>query len=194
MVHQLATLTAGDVRRASASIWERLAQLPAFAAAGWLLVYISKGNEVDTHALIQQLLALGRHVCVPKFDALRQCYRAAELLDFHVDLEAGQYGILEPKADAIRFVPIDRLEAIVVPGLAFSPSGDRLGRGMGYFDRFLARPRLAAANVNPRAAWKIALAYEFQVVPVIALEVHDVPVDFIVTETRRIDCAPEANE
>ena len=173
---QLAALSAVDVRMKSAAIWERLSVLGEFATAARSLVYVSKATEVDTHGLIQQLLAMGRQVCVPWFDGAKKQYVASELRDFALDLKSGQFGILEPKPEAVRPVSGDQIDAALVPGLAFDETGNRLGRGMGYFDRLLGDVR----------GVKIALAYDFQILNEVPSEAHDTPVDFIVTEKRMI--------
>ncbi len=174
----LASLPVTDVRARSATVWERLWQVADLVSADWLLVYVSKGNEVDTHGLIQQLLALGKHVCVPAFDEATQQYAASELRDFNSDLTEGRFEIPEPKPESVRPVEVDRLQALLVPGLAFDETGNRLGRGTGYFDRLLRDARGA----------KIALAYDFQILNEVPTADHDVRMDFIVTETRLINC------
>jgi 5-formyltetrahydrofolate cyclo-ligase len=131
---------------------------------------------VDTHGLIQQLLAMGRPVCVPCFDAKTQKYVASALHDFKLDLVPGKFGILEPGPSAARLVAGQQIDAALVPGLAFDERGNRLGRGMGYFDSILKEIRGA----------KIALAYEFQVLHGVPVEAHDARVDFIVTETKKL--------
>src|SRR5712671_4281840 len=90
-----AGLPAVDVRAHSASVWERLSVLPSFAAAQSVMTYVSHGNEIDTHGLIRQLLAMGRRVCVPAFV---DEYVPAEIHDFDEDLAEGKFGILEPKS------------------------------------------------------------------------------------------------
>jgi 5-formyltetrahydrofolate cyclo-ligase len=83
---------------------------------------------------------------------------------------------LEPKPEAVRPVANDHIDVALVPGLAFDETGNRLGRGMGYFDRILQDLR----------GVKIALAYDFQVLSEVPTEAHDTPMDFIVTEKRLI--------
>ena len=175
---RLAALTPTQVRGASAAIWERLPVLAEFAASQTLLVYVSKNNEVDTHGLIQQLLAMGKRVCVPAFDAAGQRYVASELRDFVSDLSEGKFGILEPKSGAMRVARADRIDALVLPGLAFDARGNRLGRGLGFFDRLL----------RDTHGIRIALAYEFQMLSQVPAEPHDVRVDFVVTESRVVNC------
>ena len=176
MSARLAEQSAADVRANSAVIWERLFVRREFAVATRPLVYVSKGLEVDTHGLIRQLLAMGRKVYVPWFDAAKERYGASELRDFDLDLATGRFGILEPKPEAIRPATADQIDVALAPGLAFDETGNRLGRGMGYFDRLLQEIRGA----------KIALAFEFQVVGEVPTEAHDLRMDFIVTETRVI--------
>jgi 5-formyltetrahydrofolate cyclo-ligase len=171
---RLAGLSATDVRARSAAIWERLSVLGEFASATMLLVYVSTGNEVDTHGLIRQLLAMGRRVCVPRFEPVTQRYVASELSDFDADLATGKFGILEPRPEAIRPAAPDQIGAAVVPGLAFDETGHRLGRGMGYFDRLLQEVR----------GTRIATAFDFQLLGEVPAEAHDARMDFVVTETR----------
>jgi 5-formyltetrahydrofolate cyclo-ligase len=174
----LAAVEPVDVRVKSAAIWERLSALPEFASAEWLLVYVSAGNEVDTHGLIEQLLAMGKRVCVPKFDETEKQYIVSELKDFHAELAKGQFGIMEPKPGTARPVEVARLQALLVPGLAFDENGNRLGRGMGFFDRLL----------RDAHGLRIALAYDFQILSEVPTADHDVRLNFIVTETRSINC------
>jgi 5-formyltetrahydrofolate cyclo-ligase len=172
----LAVQSVADTQVKSADIWERLSVLGEFTAATRTLIYVSRAGEVDTRGLIQQLLAMGRTVCVPWFDSVKKQYVTSELRDFAMDLTSGQFGILEPKPEAVRPVDGDRIDAALVPGLAFDETGNRLGRGMGYFDRILHDLR----------GVKIALAYDFQIVSEVPTEAHDTSMDFIVTEKRVI--------
>src|ERR1035441_5478195 len=94
---RLEAQTAVEVQVKRAAIWERLSVLGEFTAAARSLIYVSKTVEVDTRGLIQQLLAMGRQVCVPWFDGVKEQYVASELCDITVDLKTGQFGILEPK-------------------------------------------------------------------------------------------------
>jgi 5-formyltetrahydrofolate cyclo-ligase len=174
---RLAEQGAADVRARSAAIWERLSVLREFVIARRLLVYVSTGNEVDTQGLIRQLLAMGRQVSVPRFEPATQRYVASELRDFDAELTAGKFGILEPKPEAVRPMALDRIDATLVPGLAFDETGNRLGRGLGHFDRLLCQT----------SGVKIALAFDFQVLDEVPAGAHDARMDFIVTETRVVN-------
>ena len=102
----------------------------------------------------------------------------SELRDFHGELHVGKFQILEPKPEAIRLAKVEVVEVFLLPGLAFDETGNRLGRGKGYFDRLLHMVR----------GTKIALAHEFQVLNEVPAGPHDVPVNFIVTENRVVHC------
>jgi len=169
---RLAALTNSEVRADSAAIWERLAVLPQFNGAQFIGAYVSVGGEIDTHGLIRQLLAMGRQVGVPAFDGKR--YRLEAVRDFDADLTEGNFGILEPKSTGTAMQP----DVWLVPGLAFDVNGNRLGRGRGYFDALLRH-----AN-----GVKVALAHDFQVLDEVPADVQDVGMDFIVTESRVVNC------
>ncbi len=142
------------------------------------LLYINRPEEVATIPLILHLLDKGHRVCVPAFDRDRRLYYPSEIKDFERDLDTGKLGILEPTDLACRPVPSDELDAIILPGLAFDRSGNRLGYGYGYFDRLCEGTR----------AFKTALAFGFQVVNEIEATAGDVPVDRIITDQELIVC------
>jgi 5-formyltetrahydrofolate cyclo-ligase len=174
---RLDALSAADVRAKSAAIWERLALLAEFSTASRFLTYVSTASEVDTHGLIRQLLAMGRKVWVPRFDAATRSYTISEVHEFDNELIPGKFGILEPKPEAVRPAALDEIAAVLVPGLAFDGAGNRLGRGSGHFDRLLPLAR----------GVKIALAFDLQILDEVPTEAHDARMDFIVTETRVVN-------
>ncbi len=174
MLAHLNRLDAATVHQHSLAVATRLATIPAFTVARSLAVYVSFGNEIETHALIRRLLAADRHICIPAFR--EGAYRVAEIQDFDQDLVAGKLAILEPKL--LRPVPVTRPDVWLIPGLAFDRNGNRLGRGKGYFDALLQ----SAPGV------KIALTYDFQLMDKVPTESHDIRMDFIVTETQIVQC------
>ena len=101
---------------------------------------------------------------------------AAQIRNPDRDLRrSGLLGIPVPGHPLRRISP-DRLDLVVVPGLAFDPSGYRLGRGKGYFDRYLCR--------IPRRVPRVGLAFQFQVVPQVPVDPHDQSVNVVITEKR----------
>lgn len=90
-------------------------------------------------------------------------------------LARGMRGVRQPRYDPAQVVPLDQLELILVPGAAFSPDGQRLGRGGGFYDRLLAAPGWRAL--------KIGVCFDCQLLPELPLEAHDQQVDCVVTES-----------
>lgn len=171
-------MTPWDVQERSRIIQQRLMIMKEYQEARTILFYVSYGNEVATHGMIQQLLARGKRVVVPKSNTSEQTITVSELKSW-ADLAVGAYGILEPQEESIRKVPIDTIDLLIIPAVVFDLDGNRIGHGMGYYDKLL---KLAKGKI------KIGLAYEFQIMDRIPAEPHDVKVDKIITEHRVINC------
>lgn len=143
-----------------------------------VLTYLaSKDNEVDTLIIARDLLAADRQIFVPVAE------RGGALTWFELQnldaLQRSEFGILEPSPDSHeRVTPPDQSVALV-PGIAFTRTGHRLGYGFGYYDRFLSNYRGAS----------IGLAYECQLAPELPTGTHDVPVHFVITEDAIYDAA-----
>lgn len=164
-------MPSGVAQELGAAIRERLTQLPEFQETPIILTYVSSiENEADTHALIKDCLAVGRQVLVPvAMPGRRLVWSVLREMD---DLAQGRFGVLEPMEARRRLVEPPPGALALVPGLVFTPEGDRIGFGGGYYDRFLAT----------FSGMKVGLAYDMQIVPSIPLEAHDVPMDAVVTE------------
>ena len=167
-------LTGEQIYAKSRSMFRRLLREDSFHSASSVLCYASIVGEVQLYPVIEYCLFRGKRVSLP-FVFQKGLMSARELADT-ATLKADRYGILSPSCDAPE-VPPDDIDAIIVPGAAFTPFGDRLGMGGGYYDRFLPRAK---------AARRIALAFDFSVVPSVFSLPHDCRVDVIITETRTI--------
>ncbi len=142
-------------------------------------IYLSTRNEIPTRYLAREIWAAGREVCVPAWSTSEKAYKLYAI-DSATRLVAGHHGIREP-AVRIPVMPWD-VHAFIVPGLAFDMRGGRLGYGAGYYDDVLGRAL--------RASIKIAVCYDWQVCDEpLPQDAHDIAMDWIVTETRAIDCA-----
>ena len=169
-----------EKRKKDSLIQDRLFKLPEFIKAKTILFYISTEDEVGTEQIIKRALKENKRVIVPVSKVEERNLSLSELKDYDSELELGAFNILEPKKEFRRFISPDELDLIVVPGVAFDSSGNRLGRGMGFYDRFLKRIK--------RKIPILGLAYEFQIVDEIPVDDKDVSVDKIVTEDRIIEC------
>ncbi len=142
-------------------------------------IYLSTKNEIPTRYIARAFWEKGRDVCVPAWSRSNERYNLYEI-DAHVRLITGHHGIREP-AKRIPVMPWD-VDAFILPGLAFDTCGGRLGYGAGHYDYIL--------NKAVKSAPKIALCYDWQVLEEpVPQEEHDVPMDWLVTDTRVINCA-----
>ena|SRR3989338_7999140 len=150
-------------------IASKLQRDPVFQKAQVIMFYVSTAEEVDTRVLLTECLAAGKRITVPLIDQNQRSLVSVEIKDFGQDLVLGSYGILEPKN--VRFQPfsVEQIEIVLVPGVAFDRAGYRLGRGKGYYDRFLC-------ELNPKTI-KIGLAFDIQMVDRVPHDPRDVQMD-----------------
>jgi 5-formyltetrahydrofolate cyclo-ligase len=173
----------------------RLMALPALArpprAAAMLSAYVAIRGELDPAGALEAARAAGFGVALPRIDT-----SWPPQLRFHratgpADLCDGPHGLTEPVASCPE-VPLEEIDVMLVPGLAFDAAGRRLGQGGGYYDgagRDL-RERRAAAGRPP--AVLIGFAYDFQIVETCPADERDVAVDLVVTERRVLDARAAA--
>ncbi len=159
----------------SLKIARRLRRLALYRQARSILCYAAFDGEVETRPILREALEDGKRVAVPVCQPHTRRMIPRQIGDPDRDLRAaGSYGIPEPAGSRHRRIDPRRLGLIVVPGVAFDRRGRRLGRGGGYFDRFLAR--------LPASIPRVGLAFRFQVVRKIPWEGHDQPVCKVITE------------
>ncbi len=176
----LSRLSDLERRDRSARIRARLLEQPEVGGALRFMVYVSRGYEVDTQGLIEELLARGQRVAAPRCVPDRWVMEAYEIRDPARDLAPGYMGIAEPDPARCRLLPAEEIDLLVAPVLGFTASGDRMGRGQGFFDRFLLR-------LSDRCV-KAGLAFECQKMPLLPMEPHDRPLDMVVTEANVYRC------
>jgi len=159
----------GNVRPTlDAAIGQRVMGLDELVAAQRVCCYLSMGKEAGTGPLIDALLAAGKALSVPVADDDGRMFAAA--LGSTGGVVVGRWGIAVPRDIVEVTGPLD---VVVCPGVLFSRTGDRLGRGQGHYDRFLPR--------HPHAA-VVGVCYEAQLAESLPTEPHDVPMHAVVTE------------
>jgi 5-formyltetrahydrofolate cyclo-ligase len=169
------SLGAEERSKKSEEIWKRLSGLEAFRRAGQALFYVSFKSEVDTSLMRALSRELGMDVAVPR-GRLKDKSMAFHYLENEGSLESGPYGILQPPDDPATLADLSIPSVILVPGLVFDFKCNRLGWGAGYYDRFLSGPG--------RGLPSIGLGFECQLAEEVPVGPHDVPLDFLVTESR----------
>ncbi|OGW80672.1 MAG: 5-formyltetrahydrofolate cyclo-ligase [Omnitrophica bacterium RIFCSPLOWO2_12_FULL_44_17] len=157
----------------SEAVIKKLKEDPDFRKSNSFMVYVSTEEEVRTRSLLELLLQAGKCVTVPFVEPKTNELIAVEVMDFYQDLIPGRFGILEPRPDIVAPFNLDDLDIVLVSGLAFDKKNFRLGRGKGYYDRFLKR-------LSPRTK-TYGLAFDFQVFKAIPVALHDEKVDKVIT-------------
>ncbi|MBN1353571.1 MAG: 5-formyltetrahydrofolate cyclo-ligase [Candidatus Omnitrophica bacterium] len=161
-----------EIFKKSKIIKEKLFSLPEFKNAQYVMLYASLDKEVNTDDIIDEALEAGKKVILPRRTSLETIV-PKEISDRKSDLEKNTYGIREPKRH-LKDIPPERIDLIVVPGVAFDEKKRRIGRGKGCYDRFLRE--------LPPGKTIIGLAFNFQVLKSIPEDSHDIPVSKIITD------------
>lgn len=171
-----------DVRAAcSEAISARIFKLEIYRQADAVLGYMNFGAEFASEFWIQQVLADGKRLALPRVNRHTNLLDLYWVDDLESQLESGLWGIREPVVERCeRLSTLNEVEFALLPGVAFTRDGVRLGYGGGYYDKLLAsmtsRPALAAA------------AFALQIVEQIPQEATDVKVEWIITEQETIAC------
>ena len=176
---QRRALSAQAVRKNSRRITARLCARAMFRQARQILLYSPDDNEVDTEGLWQEARRRGIAVYYPRVTADKQQVEFVRRHDSQ-PLIPGVFDILVPPGEDM-LTTVTQTDLILVPGVGFDPTGHRLGRGRGYYDR--------AVKGVLAGALRVGLAHECQIVSHLPVDPHDERVDYIVTEKRLIECA-----
>ena len=159
-------MTEEEIVSRSDALAQKFYASEAYKNAKTIYGYMPYNQEVRTIPMMEQALKDGKRVAIPK------CYGDTMKFIFIDDLtqvEKGYANIPEPIADEP--VADDTTALVLMPGLAFDPQGHRCGYGGGFYDKFLA-----AEPNHPT----LALCYEFQMLPHLETEAHDIPVDYVI--------------
>ena len=171
----LAGLDAARAATHSAAACALLESLDNWLCARTLLVYMPMQGEVDIGPSVRLAIQAGKVVCLPRTDWAIKSMTPARVETWGAGLVPGRHGVMEPDP-ALMPVRAEEIDLVIVPGAAFDPHCWRLGRGAGFYDRFLARPDVRAA--------KIGVAFDEQIVPAVPRDEHDVRLDMVVTPSR----------
>ena len=161
-----------DRLKKSLVILGKLFKTPEFVKAKSILFYASFDAEVETFEMIKQAKQLGKRIALPITLMREKRIVPLGIENCEEDLELGPYGIKQPRYDKTRCISVEEIDLVVVPGVAFDKNNNRLGRGAGYYDRFLAS--------LPQEIPTIGLAFDFQLVPRLPHQAHDRPVSRVI--------------
>ncbi|MDD4363003.1 MAG: 5-formyltetrahydrofolate cyclo-ligase [Atribacterota bacterium] len=139
-----------------------------------IMLYISTKSEVQTQKIINSAQSDNKNIFIPLIIKEKHDLLPSLIKNFQQELQIGDLGVYEPKINFQRVHPPEILDLVIIPGVAFTRQGYRLGRGGGYYDRFLSK--------LVQKTCKIALSFDFQIIEKIPVEKHDIAVDYIITE------------
>ena len=170
---QLRALPEAAQETAASNARSLLEQQAVWRKARRILFYAPVPYELDIWPLLEDAIRMGKEAYLPRF--AEPSYIACQVTSIHTGLAPGQFGIREPVPGSPE-IPLNRLDFVLVPGIAFDLQGRRLGRGKGYYDRLLAEVRGTTCGV----------AFDEQIVEELPVEPHDIHLNCILTPTRWI--------
>lgn len=178
---RLATLTADQRAEWSTASCARLIRSVAFARASRVMLYMPMRSEVDVISVALEAFRLGKSVCVPRVDGSRKTMNAVEITSFDDEsMDSDSLGVRAPKVG--QEIPHEEIDLVIVPGVAFDMHGFRLGRGGGYYDRYLARFSRNTATIG--------VCFDIQFVEEIPTEPTDIAVHAVVSDRRAVQRDP----
>jgi 5-formyltetrahydrofolate cyclo-ligase len=157
---------------ASVEICRRIEEMPEWSAAHTIGIYAAQSSEPDLSGLLADS---GKRFCFPRVSGDEMAFHQCQTMDF---LKLGPWKLLEPDPALCPVIPAPEIDLILIPGMAFTRGGGRLGRGGGFYDRFLT-------GVKPHAI-KVGVCFQVQLVDALPLEAHDHEVDRVVTEEQLV--------
>ena len=169
----LAAMGDADRHAKSLAACKLIVGTPEFDAARVVMLYLSTPTEVDTASLALKCWQQNKSVVVPKVSWDQRRMLPVEISSLKDAMTTtGGAGVREPVSG--KPIPLDLIDLVVVPGLGFTPKGYRIGRGMGFYDRFLAQTEFVGLSCG--------LAFEEQVIADLPVLDHDMPLSMLVTD------------
>ncbi|HHY21956.1 MAG TPA: 5-formyltetrahydrofolate cyclo-ligase [Bacilli bacterium] len=166
-----------ELHKKNTAIFDRLIEQRDWKEAKMIGIYVSIGKEVDTRSIIEYGWSTGKRIAVPKIKMATKEMRFHEITSFS-QLEETTFQLQEPIVSQCGEVASSKIDLLIVPGLAFTKNGYRLGYGGGFYDRYL-----------PTYDGKlIALTYQSQIVENIPINKYDQAVPMILTEDAVYKC------
>jgi 5-formyltetrahydrofolate cyclo-ligase len=174
MKMKLKSQKGSERRQRSRIIHKKLFLNEDFLNSRCVMLYVSKGTrEVETGPIIKKALKMGKKVVLPVTMARDRDIKPVYLRDIK-GLKKGLYGIYEPQGPLNRkSAAIKDIDLVIVPGVAFDKSNNRIGHGQGYYDNFLRR--------LPEGRSKIGLGFRFQLLDKIPATKRDIPLTSVIT-------------
>ncbi|XP_065335509.1 5-formyltetrahydrofolate cyclo-ligase [Cloeon dipterum] len=181
MKNRLLAMSKEQILIESEQLTQKLLATAAYKESKRIAVYLSMSEEVQTHGILKNIFSAGKVCFIPRYETITN---SMEMLRLHSmediqTLEVTKWEVRQPAENDERENALESggLDLVIVPGLAFTLSGQRLGRGKGYYDTFLQR----CSTMMGKAPHTIALSFTDQIVDSIPAEGHDYIIDSVLT-------------
>jgi len=173
------SLSTMDIVTRSNQIADHLCSWPGYQACETVMLYLAMPDEPQTEVIIQDALGQGKRVCVPLMGEKYGEMTAATITSLD-ELVTGKLGLKMPNPDKTEIVLPETIDLIVVPAVAFDRSGNRLGMGAGYYDRFL---------IKNQKCLTVGMTWACQLVTKLPCEEHDIRMQCLLTEEGFLSCS-----
>tara|TARA_R110002096_G_scaffold173781_4_gene348333 strand:- start:25523 stop:26128 length:606 start_codon:yes stop_codon:yes gene_type:complete len=175
--HTLDTMSILDRSSQSQQLCTQITTSDLYQSASTILCYASLPTELSLDPLITQALAEHKTVCIPSVDWETKTMQPVQIESLDNNLQIGRYGLRSPSPDC-KPIPDAQITLALIPGLGFDPAGHRLGRGAGFYDRWIEQRRQLDTPVS-----LVGVCFDEQLVERIPTDPHDQPMDRVVTPT-----------
>jgi 5-formyltetrahydrofolate cyclo-ligase len=145
---------------------------PEFSAARVVMLYLSSQHEMDTAPLALRCWQSGKTVVVPKVSWDQRRMLPVEITSLQTSMTTTGPGVREPVGG--QPIPLNLIDLVIVPGIGFTPDGHRIGRGMGFYDRFLAQSNFIGLSCG--------YGFEEQIIPTLPVLDHDMALSMLCTD------------
>ena len=175
----LATITPEQRHIRSLDVCHQLQDTPEFRRAETIMLFLSMEQEVETSTLVLQAWKEGKTVALPRVRWAEREIEPVAIKSLDTSPNPSMQGLRDPVGGTP--ISLARIDLVAVPGLAFDRRGYRLGRGKGFYDRFLSKKDFRGL--------RIALCFQEQVLEdLLPVEPHDMPMNMIVTDQKILRC------
>ncbi|WP_152801243.1 5-formyltetrahydrofolate cyclo-ligase [Alkalibaculum sporogenes] len=162
-----------EILNRSTILMNKIKKMEVFNDSKTILIYVSFDKEIDTHDMIKDCLKIGKNVVTPICNTKDRTLILGKTSMFPEGFHKTKYGILELDPKECDHVNIKEIDLIIMPGVAFTKKGERLGYGAGYYDKLLAQKSLHTITVAP-----VFEEFIFEDIPT---DKHDMLIDYIIS-------------
>ncbi|KYN27688.1 5-formyltetrahydrofolate cyclo-ligase, partial [Trachymyrmex cornetzi] len=174
----LKNISSEERKKESVNVFKKLCQLKQYQNSKRISLYLSTKDEIDTLPILKHILDMGKEAFVPQYHGkIMEMVKLRSMEDYET-LPLTKWNIKQPSITENQENALETggLDLVILPGVAFTVNGKRLGHGMGYYDKYLKR--CFQKNIKP---YLVAVGFKKQIQEDIPVNENDVPVDIVLT-------------